>query len=71
MQCQFKDCSKQAVGLVHGRPLLDEEYGDVDIVDYRHPYTMSCCKEHITEVASEGNPEYIDECPNCKCNFGI
>lgn len=36
---------------------------------------LSACKEHFSELEDieekEEGCEYIVECPNCKCNFGV
>ena len=32
---------------------------------------ISTCEHHAMDVAESESPEYIVNCPNCKCKFGV
>jgi len=54
--CAFIDCDKKSVSLACGR---------------EHDEPMWYCEEHTKEIVDEGRPEYIKDCPNCGCQFGV
>lgn len=68
-KCQFEGCDKDAACIAcanDGTP----EGGPSDIPDqYRQPKCY--CNKHGREVADLGCFEYVCECPNCHCSFGI
>lgn len=55
--CKYKGCTEPATMIACGRS------------DYPKPDCF--CEEHATLVAGEGNPEYLNECPNCTCLHGV
>ncbi len=63
-KCQFEGCEAIATHIACGR-----QY-DRDAVK-GHPTPGCYCEKHATAVADEHNPEYLDNCPNCGCLFGI
>jgi len=36
-----------------------------------HPKPNYYCLKHFPKVINEGNPEYVANCPNCDCGFGV
>ena len=63
--CQYEGCDKPAEFIASGKEGGYRRDGEV-----RHGVGLFC-KEHTAIVADEGSPEYIDECPNCHCVFGV
>ncbi len=61
-KCQYEDCDMDATYMAKGRS--DHSGGG-------HPTINVYCYTHATIVADEQNPEYIDNCPNCGCMFGV
>ena len=62
--CSFEGCESQAEFIACGRATYDKECPG-------HPTPACYCREHMDEVADELFPEYIDQCPNCGCMFGV
>ncbi len=56
MECRFPGCKKDAIFLAAG--ILNNQ-------------PKFYCEEHAVAIADEGNPEYIVDCPNCGCKFGV
>lgn len=54
--CEYKDCKAKATQLAYNRHT--EELGHY-------------CTLHATAIADIGVPEYIVNCPHCKCRFGV
>ena len=62
--CQYKGCRKKAVEIASGRETYIEN-------DPGHPTPALYCEDHAAIVSDEQFPEYIVECPNCQCKFGV
>lgn len=59
--CQFKDCEKDATRIATGREYFEGA-----------GHSLGCyCEKHASIVVEEGFPEYIEQCPNCGCRFGV
>lgn len=54
--CQFPDCSKEAIAIAHDRVR--------NVVEFY-------CEAHAEQVADLECPEYHVGCPNCGCGFGV
>lgn len=54
--CMYAECEKKATVAVFDRELQ---------------ILIALCEEHAYEVADKQSPEYIVDCPNCKCRFGV
>jgi hypothetical protein len=54
--CSWDGCESLATGMAIGRD--------------RHPGLKHYCDAHARTVADEGNPESIEQCPNCGCTYG-
>lgn len=65
-QCQFEKCTATATHIACGRK-YDWDESDV----HYHPTPNVYCEKHARVVADEHSPEYIDNCPNCGCMFGV
>ncbi len=63
LKCEYEGCSEYADSLAVGRK------GWVD--SPAHPGVASYCTPHADMVAEEGSPEYVQDCPNCSCRFGV
>jgi hypothetical protein len=61
-KCQYEGCNKNAKCIASGRSDYDGG-GHQEVGVY--------CIDHARIVADERNPEYIDDCPNCGCMFGV
>lgn len=62
--CEAKDCSNWArvvVGLRH----WDDAKGKFEYE------LMACCQSCADEIASKDKPKYVENCPNCGCEFGV
>jgi hypothetical protein len=55
-KCEWKGCRKNAIVLA---------WDNVDKV------LLLCCEDHAYEAADRGHPEYVVNCPNCNCKFGV
>jgi len=55
--CAFEGCENVATEVVKGRT--------------GHPDIGAYCEAHAQEVEVEENPEYVVDCPNCGCRFGV
>jgi hypothetical protein len=62
--CQFEGCDRPATVIACGR----ETYGDPPL---GHLEPAFYCDEHARTVANQNHPEYIEDCPNCGCVFGV
>ena len=60
--CEHEDCDRPATAIACGR-----RYGNLP----GHPEPGVYCELHANEVVGEGSPEYVDDCPNCGCGFGV
>jgi hypothetical protein len=63
-KCQYGDCDQDATDIACGRK--DWHSGIAG-----HPEPAVYCNKHARDVAFENSPEYIEDCPNCGCKFGI
>lgn len=65
MKCQYEDCELEATEIAAGRDrsYYSKEKGHEGVGHY--------CSTHAQIVADEGNPEYLETCPNCGCRFGV
>lgn len=65
MQCKYEGCEKEAAQLAMGRDrfTFPESRISMEIDNY--------CAAHASVVASYDDPEYIVDCPNCGCKFGV
>ncbi len=61
-KCAYEDCEAEATTLAKGR----DYYGNGG-----HSEVAWYCDTHANMVADEGNPEYLECCPNCGCRFGV
>lgn len=61
--CKYEDCDQPATVVACGRKRYSDEKG--------HPTPACYCRTHASVVNDEGNPEYVDTCPNCGCEFGV
>lgn len=64
-KCQFEGCEAEATQVACGRA-ANESYGPAG-----HPRPNVYCDAHGYQVSDERSPEYIVECPNCGCGFGV
>lgn len=62
-KCTYKNCELPATGIAAGREELDKGSG--------HPNPALYCDSHADVVANEDWPEYVTDCPNCGCWFGV
>lgn len=62
--CQYEGCNKPATTIASGRVSYDTR-------EKSHPKPGLYCDSHALSVPLEGNPEYIEKCPNCRCHFGV
>ncbi len=62
--CAWKGCDKPAAVLACDRASHGFEGDD-------HPEPATYCSEHAERVADECAPEYVVNCPHCKCRFGV
>lgn len=60
-ECEWIDCGEPATTIAIGRTWFENP---------GHPLGLFC-EAHADKVAGESNPEYIVECPNCSCHFGV
>jgi hypothetical protein len=63
MDCEFDGCGEPATDLAKGRRHFSGNPG--------HPRVGNYCTKHADVVADEGDPEYVVDCPNCGCQFGV
>ena len=56
--CEFEGCEQIATRIARGRGTKGHELG-------------CYCFTHANVVAAEHAPEYVAECPNCDCKFGV
>lgn len=61
--CDYEGCDQPAVMLAAGREGIYSPTPHAEVAAY--------CKKHADIVAGESGPEYIQDCPNCKCRFGV
>lgn len=54
--CDIEDCPNEACGMVYNRNTKE---------------VLNACQSHIDEICDYGSPEYVENCPNCGCNFGV
>lgn len=67
-KCAYKGCRRLATTLACGTSAGSRvESSD----EGRHPTPAWYCAEHAQEVADEGYPEYIVDCPCCGCLLGV
>ena len=59
-KCDWKGCNKPATAIAAGKP---NDRNDESVGKY--------CEDHAETVAYASNPEYIVNCPNCDCRFGV
>ena len=63
-KCSYEHCDTPATTIACGRaPYYDERGG--------HPKPARYCDTHSHIVADEDHPEYVSDCPNCGCRFGV
>jgi hypothetical protein len=65
-KCAFEDCDKPATEIACGRSYEwddDNTKGHAGVAVY--------CLDHARIVSDEHSPEYIENCPNCGCHFGV
>lgn len=55
-KCKYPDCHKEGKNRAYSRK--------ENQVDYY-------CDTHADEILSQGRPEYIQQCPDCGCKFGV
>lgn len=71
MKCKYgRGCEEEGVVLAIGRPHYKES-NDLDYEEVPGSPVGLYCKTHARLVSDEGNPEYVVDCPNCKCRFGV
>ena len=56
-KCEYEDCNEPAEFPAKGRT--------------EHPNVGVYCTVHSMMVADEDWPEYMVDCPNCGCGFGV
>lgn len=61
-KCAYEECEAEATTLARGRDCFEKK---------GHPGVAMYCDMHAGQVADEGNPEYLECCPNCGCVFGV
>lgn len=54
--CMYADCEKQATVTVFHREMR---------------ILIALCEDHANIVVERDDPEYVVDCPNCKCRFGV
>lgn len=64
-KCSFEDCDAPATGIACGRSSSFRGR------DNGHPDPAVYCDTHARMVADEDSPEYISDCPNCGCTYGV
>lgn len=57
MICAYKGCDQEATQLATG--------------DRKDEAPAHYCEKHANKVSDTGSPEYIVDCPNCGCRFGV
>jgi len=62
-KCQYEECDKPATHIASGRKTYDHKGG--------HSEPNFYCEEHAEVVTEERFPEYVVNCPNCGCMFGV
>ena len=60
-KCAYEGCNKLATHIACGR----------DWDKTGHPNVACYCSHHANIVSDERSPEYIVDCPNCGCAFGV
>lgn len=65
-QCQWAGCSVPATKTAGTRRYIDEDDPNASVLRLG-----MFCDKHAVEVSAHGDPEYVEECPNCKCVFGV
>ena len=56
-QCQYPECDQPATCIACRRSCEG---------------AVACyCLKHALVVQDEGDPEYLETCPNCGCMFGV
>lgn len=60
--CDFKGCRRVA------KRWADSFEG---VGDERLGEAAAYCEQHASKIALGDNPEYIVDCPNCGCRFGV
>lgn len=63
--CSYEGCLEPATRIAEG---CDEGWGER--IQKGHPLAVYC-EAHANIVSREDGPEYVTECPNCKCYFGV
>lgn len=58
-ECKFHNCTNHATFIASGRT----RQGDC--------VTGRFCSEHFPQVVAANHPEYVVDCPNCGCKFGV
>jgi hypothetical protein len=62
--CHFEGCARPASHIAQGLPDWDDD-------PPAWPAPAAYCEPHAREVAGEGRSEYLVDCPNCGCLFGV
>jgi hypothetical protein len=55
-ECEYPDCKNFAVDIVFNRDKWEIGF---------------YCSEHVNQIINIGDPEYIEQCPNCECFIPI
>ena len=54
--CAWAECDKRGIHIAYDR-------------DKGRP--LYYCDKHVIEAAENRSPEYVVNCPNCGCRFGV
>ncbi len=61
-RCAYEGCKELAITAATGKGLG---------ADAGHHPLGRYCESHARAVSDEGDPEYVEWCPNCGCRFGV
>lgn len=70
-KCNYEGCEEEATNLACGREEYSTYQSGKSTYEKGHPIPAMYCKKHAKLVEDENCPEYVVECPNCKCSFGV